>query len=260
MISWYRQQAKEHGLLPATRWLGQVLWAMSVAVLSNRLLPPRLVCPCCGWEGRRFLDYIEVGYRVDNAACPRCDSHSRHRALYLWLKNEFQVANSSGRALVFAPEKSLAPLWQSAQNLEVHRIDIVPARGVSLLVDVMSLPFVANSIDLIWCHHVLEQVEDDNVALAELCRVLRPHKGVLVLSVGMSNAEFTSDFGFADKALTGNRRIYGADVMARIQAADFKVKPMTSNLSEQERSLYGILPEVFFYCTKDDLDVEVVRN
>lgn len=260
MISWYRQQAQEHGLLPATRWLGKVSWAMGVAVLSNRLLRPRFECPCCGWKGRRFFDYIEVGYRVDNAACPRCDSHSRHRALYLWLKNEFQVANRSGRALVFAPEKALAPLWQSAQNLEVYRIDIVPARGVGLLVDVMSLPFVANSIDLIWCHHVLEQVEDDSVALAELYRVLRPGNGVLVLSVGMCDAEFTSDFGFADKALTGNQRIYGADVLDRIQSASFKVTPITSNLSEQQRRLYGILPEEFFYCTKDDLDVEVVRS
>ena len=86
---------------------------MGVAELSNRLLAPRLACPCCGWEGRRFLDYIEIGYRVDNAACPKCDSHPRHRALYLWLKNEFQVANSTGRALVFAPEKAIAPRRKS---------------------------------------------------------------------------------------------------------------------------------------------------
>ena len=193
MISWYRQQAKEHGLLPATRWFGEVSWAMCVAAFSNRLLPPRFACPCCGWEGRRFLDYIEVGYRVNNAACPSCDSHSRHRAQYLWLTNEFEVATRSGRALVFARVMALAPPWQSARHLEVYRIDIVPARGVSLLVNVMSLPFVAKSIDLIWCHHVLEQVEDDNVALAELYRVLRPGKGVLVLSVGCA-MDFSREF------------------------------------------------------------------
>ncbi len=260
MFSWYRQQAKEHGLLPATRWLFQVLWAFGVAVLSNRLLSPTLECPCCGWQGRRFLDYIEVGYRVGNAACPRCDSHSRHRALYLWLKNEFQVANRSGTALVFAPEKALAPLWQSARSLKVHRIDIEPVRGVNVLGDVMRLPFFAESMDLMWCHHVLEQVEDDRVALAELCRVLRPSGGVLVLSVGMVDSNTTRDFGFADKALTGNRRSYGTDFITRMQDAGFVVRPMTHKLSELQRKRYGIFPEVFFCCTRNDLDVELVRN
>src|ERR1051326_9457638 len=27
------------------------------SVISNDLLPATLECPCCGWQGRRFLDY-----------------------------------------------------------------------------------------------------------------------------------------------------------------------------------------------------------
>lgn len=250
MIAWYRQQAKEHGFLPATRWLGRVVWATGTARISNRLLSPKVKCPCCGWEGRRFLDYIEVGYRVNRAACPACDSHSRHRALYLWLKNEFKVAEKSGTALVFAPEKAIAPLWQSATNLRVHKVDIIPDRGVNVLADIMRLPFQTNSVDLIWCHHVLDQVPDDRVALAELGRVLRADGGVLLLSVGMSSADVTQEFGFSDKALTGNWRSYGADFITRIQDAGLRVKTVTHELSDSELRRFGIFPEIFFYCVR----------
>lgn len=257
MLSWYRQQAKEHGLLPATRWFCQVLWAMTLTRLCNKLLSPQLQCPCCGWEGRRFLDYIEVGYRVNNAACPGCDSHSRHRALFLWLKNEFQVASYKGRALVFAPEKALAPLWLSADNLTVYKIDIVPARGVSLLGNIMWLPLSAKSIDLMWCHHVLEQVEDDRLALSELFRVLREPQGVLILSVGKIGGKVTREFGFADKLLTGNRRAYGADFIGRLQDAGFDARLINHNLSESQCNRYGIVPEEFYYCTRTDLEVKI---
>ncbi len=104
MLNWFRSQVKELGLAPATQLLLRVVRYRIPVVLSNRLWSDKLECPCCNWRGHRFLDYIELGYHVPNAACPRCDSHSRHRALYLWLKNEFQIEKKSGRALIFAPE------------------------------------------------------------------------------------------------------------------------------------------------------------
>jgi SAM-dependent methyltransferase len=251
MLAWYRDKAREHGLFPATGWLWRVVWARAVVLTSNRLFSARRECPCCGWQGRRFFDYIEIGYRVRNAACPRCDSHSRHRALYLWLKHEFHLEQKSGAALVFAPEKALAPLWQSARKLRVYKVDIEPARGVSLLADVMRLPLATGSIDLVWCHHVLEQVEDDKAAIRELSRVLRPLTGELVVSVGMSNQEATREFGFADKKLTGNRRSYGADFEKRLQQGGLSVRPMRYKLSDLECRRYGIYHETFYYCAKD---------
>ena len=190
MLSWFPSQVKEHGLVQATGLLLRVLRFRIPVVLGNKLLSPTHECPCCGWQGRRFLDYIEVGYRVPNAACPNCDSHSRHRALYLWLTNEFQVQNKSGRALIFAPEASLAPVW-AASKLQVIKTDIVPTRGVDVLSDIMQLPFAADSFNLIWCHHVLEQVQDDRAALQDLYRVLAPTEGEAVISVGLTREDKT---------------------------------------------------------------------
>jgi SAM-dependent methyltransferase len=249
MFSWFSMQVNAHGLLPATRLLARVVRYRIPVEFGNRLLPDRLECPCCGWHGRRFLDYIELGYRVPNASCPNCDSHSRHRAFYLWLKNEFQIEKKSGRALIFAPERALWPLWQSAPKLSTIKIDIEAARGVDLLADVMRLPLANESMDLIWCHHVLEQVADDGAALRELHRVLKPKTGELLISVGFTGLAETQEFGGANKMLSGNQRLYGRDFSKRLSEAGFAVKPMSYNLSAQECEQYAVYPEPFYSCT-----------
>jgi SAM-dependent methyltransferase len=196
------------------------------------------------------LDYIETGYRVPNAACPNCDSHSRHRALYLWLKHEFKLEEKRGRALVFAPERALAPLWKSAQDLRVIKTDIEASRGVDILSDLTRLPFANESVELIWCHHVLEQVEDDRAAMRELKRVLLVAGGELLVSVGLTGREDTQEFGAANKSLSGNRRLYGSDFRARLEEVGFLVTPLTYNLSAQEAKRYAVYPETFFHCTR----------
>ena len=249
MLSWFRAQVKDHGVLPASRLLARVVRYRIPVVLSNRLLPDKVECPCCGWHGRRFLDYIELGYRVPNAACPNCDSHSRHRALYLWLKNEFQIETKTGRALIFAPERALLALWQSARNLRLLKTDIEASRGVDLLADVMRLPLANDSVQLIWCHHVLEQVEDDRVALNELYRVLEPTCGELLVSVGVTGRDKTHEFGHANKMLSGNRRLYGSDFNTRLEEAGFHVAVKTYALSAEQCERYGVYPEAFYCCT-----------
>ncbi len=216
MLSWFRAQVKGHGLLAATLLFSRVVRYRIPVTFANWRLPHKIECPCCGWKGRRFLDYVELGYRVPNAACPSCDSHSRHRAFYLWLKNEFQIEKKSGRGLIFAPERSLASSWQSARKLRAIMVDIEPSRGVDVLADVMNLPFTGESITLIWCHHVLEQVADDRAALAELWRVLNPTRGELVISVGSTGIEATKEFGYSNKMLSGNWRLYGSDFSRRL--------------------------------------------
>src|SRR5256885_5131942 len=124
MFGWYRSQIREFGALTATQLLGRVAWSRTKVNLANKLVPETLVCPCCGWSGRRFYDYIEVGYAVHNAACPQCDSHARHRALFLWLSREYKLKDRCGVALVFAPEKALASVWDEAESLRVYRVDI----------------------------------------------------------------------------------------------------------------------------------------
>jgi hypothetical protein len=251
MLSWYLEQIKTHGFASATWLFFHVSWRRAVVILSNLALPANQICPCCGWQGRRFFDYIEKGYQVSNAACPRCDSHSRHRALFLWLKDEYRIQDKAGIALVFAPERALAPLWQGARNMSVYKVDLEPSRGVDTLADLMRLPFAANVANLIWCHHVIEQVEDLHVALRELCRVLCPGTGELIVSVGIDGQEKTLEFGFRDQALSGNRRSFGMDFPQLLASSGFEVRLVPNNLSEEECRRYGIDPEPFYRCVRN---------
>lgn len=251
MIGWYRTQIREFGVVAATRLFGRVAWARSNAGLQNRLLPKRLTCPCCGWQGRRFNDYIELGYALPNAVCPQCGSQPRHRAFQLWLQQTYRLKDRHGRALVFAPEQVLAPLWATAEKLRVVRVDIAPGPGVDLLADLTRLPLAPDSIDLIWCHHVLEHIEHDRVAISELCRVLRPQTGELIVSVPMELGTKTREFGFADPRQTYHWRMYGDDFADRLAEAGFTVETHTHHLPPAEMQRYGIWPERFYVCRKE---------
>jgi len=249
ILTWYRQQIADFGLVNATWLLWRVAWRRAFVKASNKLLPAKYECPCCGWQGRRFFDYIEMGYSVPNAACPQCDSHSRHRALFLWLRDDFRIAGKAGTALVFAPERAIASLWRTAPRLNVYKVDFERSRGVDVQADLMKLPFASEVADLIWCHHVLEQVPEDRIALGELQRVCSA-SGELIVSAGVSADQNTVEYGAADKSLSGNRRRYGSDFPERLSAAGFKIKPLSYDLTAAERLKYGIIAENFFRCTK----------
>ncbi len=251
IISWYRQNVSDFGYGPATWLLWRVAWGRAVVKTSNALLPERFECPCCGWAGRRLFDYVEMGYTVRNASCPQCDSHSRHRTFFLWLRDRYQIEKATGIAMIFAPERALEPLWTKATGLRTVKLDIEPSRGVDVIGDIMCLPFTSASADLIWCHHVLEQVPDDHIALAELKRVLKSTTGDLLISVGESNSPITREFGTSDKALSGNRRAYGSDFPDKLRAAGFTVQVLDGGLTEAQRHRYALDSEPFYLCRTD---------
>lgn len=251
MLSWYSARLKEHGFLTATPLLLRAVWARAAATLASRLLPPRVACPCCGWEGRRFYDYLEVGCAARAVECPRCNSHPRHRLFALWLRDDYRLRDKCGAALVFAPERALDAAWSEARGLAVLRTDIVPSRGVDLLADIQRLPFESASFDFIWCQHVLTQVPDDRAAIRELFRVLRPRLGELVVSVSQERGAPTREFGRADGRRMGFWRSYGDDFAERLKEGGFEVRPVSYGAAGGEQRRYGIDPdEGFFICTR----------
>jgi len=250
MWSWYRTQLQQFGFIEATFLLFRVVVSRIKVILANELLPARVACPCCGWSGRRYYDYIETGYTTRNAACPQCDSHPRHRAFVLWLRNEYRLQAKAGIAVVFAPEESLRPLWESAPDLRIFRVDLEAKRNVDALVDIQLMPLTSDSVDLLWCHHVLEHIEDDFAGIRELNRVLRTDSGELIVSVPMLLGSETKEYGFPNLRESGHWRIYGDDFVDRLTAAGFEVQPGIIKLTEAEASRYGIVSEPFYVCRK----------
>lgn len=250
MLGWVSQQLKDYGVVVTTRLLGRVAMSRVRVGFANKLLPMKVICPCCGWQGRQFHDYIEAGYSVRKIVCPQCESHPRHRYLSLWLAREFELEEKSGVALIFAPEKALARFWEKAPHLKVYGIDITASRRIEILGDIKDLPVESSSVDLVWCHHVLEHIDDDRAAIRELHRVLRPGSGELIVSVPMELGTTTSEYGYADPMQSGHWRMYGDDFEERLGQAGLTVQTMNFRLAEEEYRRYVFQPERFYVCKK----------
>ena len=251
MFGWYRSQIKEYGVVAATSLLWRVGWSRTNVNLANKVLPEKIECPCCGWRGRRFYDYMEVGFTVPKTVCPQCESHARQRLLFLWLAREFPLQDKSGVALVFAPTKALAPVWEKTTSLWIYKVDLQAARKPDLQADMRQLPIAADSVDLIWCHHVLEHIEEDRAAMSELSRILRPSTGELIVSVPMEIGTVTREYGFANSREAGHWRMYGDDFADRLGESGFSaVQPVDFSPSRTECARYGINPEHFYICSK----------
>jgi SAM-dependent methyltransferase len=155
--------------------------------------------------------------------------------------------------LIFAPERALNAIWEQAPNLRIHKVDIEASRGVDVLADLQRLPFESDSVDFIWCHHVLQHIEDDRAAIRELCRVLRPVTGQAAISVAITNHPKTREFGFANKDLLYFWRLYGDDFSERLEEEGLQARPASYHLSAEQYRRYGTSAQDGFYlCTKND--------
>jgi SAM-dependent methyltransferase len=249
-VQWDRSLLREHGFFVGGLLLCREIASIGYVNFANRYLPARHECPCCGWHGNRFHDYFEVVRTHRNVECPQCASHPRHRALFLWAKSENRFTNKQGVGLVFAPERAFVPIWASASSLRVFGLDIRPRRNLSLRADLCSLPIMNDSIDLQWCHHVLEHIENDGRAIRELYRVLRPVTGELILSVPMQIGRKTREYGYSNKGESGHWRIYGDDLIDRIYECGFTVESISCDLSPSDFARYGLIQDRFYICRK----------
>jgi SAM-dependent methyltransferase len=128
----------------------------------------RLECPCCGG---RFGSFRPRDGRPD-ARCPRCNSYERHRVLWMWMRDQ-GVLEGDLDVLHIAPEPVFEHRLRAMPNLRYTGGDLFP-QGEQVRVDLMAIPFPDRSFDLVICNHVLDEVPDDRVAIAEIHRVLKP--------------------------------------------------------------------------------------
>lgn len=153
-------------------------------------------------------------------------------------------------AVVFAPERAFDSVWQRTKNLRVFRVDYEKTRDVDAQVDLQQLALTSDAVDLVWCHQVLEHIEDDLAAMRELNRILRPGTGELVVSVPMANNPDTIEYGFPDPKESGHWRVYGDDFVTRLEASGFEVKKVDFVVPEKEAATFGTSAEPFYLCRK----------
>jgi SAM-dependent methyltransferase len=234
----------------------QLAWSL----VANMDRGARVVCPVCQRGLRMFLPF-GIGSKLRTGAlCPGCLSLERDRAAWLLLTSAPHWLRKPMRMLHIAPERCLEsrlrePLGSAYVTGDLMRPDVDRRFSVE------ALPFEDQSFDAIICNHVLEHVEDDRRALAELHRVLTPRGwAMLQVPIHLGRAVTIEDpsvtsprerhrlFGQSDHV-----RWYGRDYGDRLRRAGFELEliEVRARYDAQEIKRYGLDPaEVLHICRK----------
>ena len=175
---------------------------------------------------------VIAGYG-ENIICPYCLSTARERLLKAMLDTRFTIDNK--QILHLSPE---APVYRFIRDrADVIAADYMPGfyKGIAPAVqfaDATRLGFDDNSFDMVIANHILEHIPDDDRAMREIARVLKPGSPA-ILQVPFSTALTATleDRSISDparqSALFGQKdhvRIYQLnDYLQRLRHAGFTV-------------------------------------
>jgi len=253
LIGWLFQAAQR----PLAQRVIDSLMACRALLFAGR----RYTCPCCGWRLRTFTHGGLSLWPRRHGYCPRCNSKARHRRIWLYLAERTNLLSAPLRLLHVSPKYAFSRRFVRMPQLEYVGVDNMPCPNLTQLVEFTALPFAENTFDAILCIHVLEHVEDDRRAIAELYRVLQPGGWALISVPWRADRETYEDAAIRSPAARREAfgeeqhvRLYGRDLVERLQAPGFQVTlDAADSVDDQQRARYGLLDnENIFFCRKCD--------
>lgn len=199
-----------------------------------------------------------IGSDVEHFECPWCGCHDRERHLLMYMQATGLFESLSNKAVLhFAPERRLSPLIAAQKPLRYIRCDLHPQTPDIEKIDISAIPYPAEIFDLVIANHVLEHVADDQAALAEIHRVLKPGAYAILQTPYSARLHHTwSDPGIdTDLARLhaygqeDHVRLFGRDIFERFIATGFKLCVNTHDqlLQAYDPQKYGVnAKEPFF--------------
>lgn len=205
-------------------------------------------CPVCDHSFSHFLP-AGSGDRARSAAvCPLCRSRERDRLSWLFLQaRQSALLKPHMQFLHIAPEPRLSEFFFAAIGEGYITADLM-RKDVMVQLDVQDMLYPNETMDAIYCSHVLQDVPDDHKAIAECYRVLRPG-GWAVMNVPLF-ADVTAEAHTPgnvranwDKRPDEHVRDYGPDYQQRLEAGGFDVEVFTPEDLEpdaKQRERFGV--------------------
>lgn len=161
-----------------------------------------------------------------HAKCPKCGALERHRIQYLVVMDVFKKLECSKlKMLHFSPESFFRPIF-SKQFGKYETADL-SMKDVDFNVDLQVLPFDDASYDFVFASHVLEHIPDDNKAIEEIRRVLKPN-GIAILPVPLI-CEKTIEYPEPNPNEAYHVRAPGMDYFERYERYFSKVEKRASD-------------------------------
>lgn len=191
-------------------------------------------CPICNYKGP-FMDLNSSIAVRKHAKCPKCGAVERHRIQYLVIMNLLKNLNISNMKMIhFAPEALFRPIF--SRQFEKYETADLNMDNVDHNVDVQNLPFDDASYDFVFASHVLEHIPDDNKAINEIRRVLKPN-GIAILPVPLV-CDRTVEYPTPNPNEDNHIRAPGMDYIQRYEQYFSKVEQKTSNSFPDKYQLF----------------------
>lgn len=214
----------------------------------------RCYCPICGHRVWRFLPYRRrpaalmqaldtVGSDTKNFECPRCGAHDRERHLLLYMRAIGLLDGIRDKdVLHFAPELRLSRHFVNTRPSRYVQCDLYPKSPNVQRVDLLDIQFDAEAFDAVIANHVLEHVANDEKALSEIFRVLRPGGWAILQTPFSSKLHRTWD----DPGIDNDKsrlQAYGQEDHVRLYGRDVFERIASSGLLPDIRSHVEVLPD-----------------
>ena len=212
-------------------------------------------CNICGNNVDKFIPYRGgsstisefqkklkiIGSDVDNFSCPHCGCHDRERHLKLYIEQTRILEGKQRiRILHFAPERNILNLLAKF-NPEIHILaDLYTSDPRFEKINIEAIPYGNASFDLVIANHILEHVDNPDLALSEINRVLKDD-GLAILQTPYS--QFLENT-FEDKAIDDSENrlfFYGQEDHARVFGRDIfqKMNNFLVNKSIMHKDLFA---------------------
>lgn len=195
-----------------------------------------------------FKGFLPKGDRVD-ARCPHCNSLERQRWISWFVQNELASKKMIDQVLYFSPLPALQKQLESHPGIRrLISADIDP-EVADTKVDITQMQFNDDQFDLLICSHVLAHIEDEEKAISETYRVIKPGGMALILTnyeemerniivnSGMKQTDFTVE--------SNTLRIHGNELIRDLESAGFTIqkKVPSAYLTADEMSQFGMRDE-----------------
>jgi SAM-dependent methyltransferase len=237
-------------------WLGKI---MKRARRLTRYAGGRRYCPICGGVSGEFDNY---GLSREKDQCFHCGSLGRHRLLWLFLAMKNCLASDcvtgGGRVLHIAAEECLEKHFRKRFGDGYITADLYDPRAM-VKMDITNIPYEDESVDIIFCNHVLEHVSDDQKAMREMCRVLKKTGFAVLMTPVFVDMETT----YEDPSITTEKererafgqgdhvRKYGRDYVDRLRRAGFSVEAFgPEDVADSGDIIRMGLRDTVYYCVK----------
>ena len=206
----------------------------------------------CNICQKKLSAFVEL--ENEDLLCPFCGSLSRNRRLWK-LVNENKALK--GDLLHFSPSRNLYRALKKNQNINYYSTDFEDEFLADYKFDITNITQIDESFDTIICYHILEHITNDQKAMTELYRVLKPNGNIYIQTPFKEGDTYEDDsiilpeerlkyFGQDDHV-----RIYSRDGLKnRLEQNGFQVEQKTFQLKEEDYYFGFMSPETVLIAKK----------